>query len=110
MGMGTGGGGDSYFLRITCNTIKGPRLQYFNKNKQTKMDTNKGSNKRHTYVMRNATAEGNIFCVFKLSIEKTILLTRSAKHSTFLNAKLSNVMNSSLIRTRTPFCFIFCSN
>lgn len=73
----------SYFLRIMCNTTKGPRLQYFHKNKQTKRDTNKGSNKRHTYAVRNATAKWKIFCAFKLSIKNT-LLTWSAKQSTFL--------------------------
>jgi hypothetical protein len=69
----------SYFLRIMYNTIKGPRLQYFNKNKQTSRDTNKGSNKRHTYVIHNITAERNIFCLFKLSIENTRLVTWSVK-------------------------------
>jgi hypothetical protein len=39
MDMWRGGGGGSYFLRILYNAIKGPQLQYFNKNKQTKRDT-----------------------------------------------------------------------
>lgn len=73
----------SYFLRIMCNTIKGPRLQHFHKNKQTKRDRNKGSNKPHTYAIRNATAKWKSFCAFKLSIKNTTLLTWSAKQSTF---------------------------
>jgi hypothetical protein len=69
----------SYFLRIMCNTIKGPRLQYFNKNKQSRRDANKGSNKRHTYVKRDATAERKMFSVFMLPIQNTILLRWSVK-------------------------------